>query len=117
MIPKTPVPEVSVPPMEDISSVEYELLIQLLFEENVSRNQQFERFEDPHYKRLHRISKHLKGLHRDLLHPNGEYWIEEIEKQTICLHLHRPDVGLARKVFLSFTEWELLQHPSWEEAL
>ena len=111
-IPKTPIPD-TVPKVEKITPEERDLLVQLLFAEQVSRNQQFDRFEEPQYKRLHRISKHLKALHRELQRPDGEYWVEELEFQAVCLHIHRPSVGLVRKVFLSLTEWELLQHEGW----
>ena len=64
---------------ENINPEERELLFKLLFEEKVSRNQQFDRFEEPEFKRLHRMSKHLKSIHQELLRPDGEYWVEELE--------------------------------------
>lgn len=109
----TPTPD-TIPNVEKFAPEERELLLQLLFEKQVSRNQQFARFEEPQRKRLHRISKHLKALHRELQRPDGEYWVEEIGEQAVCLHIHRPSVGLVRKVFLSWTEWELLQHDGWK---
>ena len=97
----------------NISEKDVELLEELLFKKTVSRNRDFDRFESPKNKRLHRIARHLRAVHNELQHSDSHHWVESMEEEKICLHLHRPSMGLSRKIFLSKQQWTLLQHPGW----
>lgn len=105
-----------IPSVENLTSREQGIVGDLLFSREVSRNQQFDRFSAPQTQRLHRIAKHLRALRKELARPDGDYWIEELSDTVLCLHIHRPAVGLFRRVFLSLGEWELLDDPRWDAA-
>lgn len=102
---------------EAFSFEEKVLLEELLFDPTVSRNRDWERFDTPAGRRMHKVSKHLRAIRKQLLRPDGEYWVEELEPTKVCLHIHRPSVGLSRKVYLSATEWDLLKDTRWNQHL
>ncbi len=105
------------PKFESFTLEEKELLEQLLFDPTISRNRDWERFNSPSGRRMHRISKHIRSIRKQLLRPDGEYWVEELASTGVCLHIHRPSVGLSRKVYLSLTEWQMLQDERWANNL
>lgn len=99
----------------NINEQDVVLLEELLFEKTTSRNRDFDRFSTPRNKRLHRIARHLKAIHKELQHSDSHYWVESIEDGQLCLHLHRPTMGLSRKITLCKHQWELLQHSRWDK--
>lgn len=109
MIPKTDDMFGSTPATKVFSPEEIDMLRKLLWDKDWSRNQQFEQVEQPMLRRLHRITKHLRSLHREMLRKDGHVWVETLSTGGVCLHIHRPNVGLSRRVLLSDTEWLLLQ--------
>lgn len=88
---------------------EQELLRALLFDKDVSRNRLFALFEEADAKRLHRLAKLLRSLHKDLHAEGARHWVEPTGDGGVCLHIHRPEIGARRQVQLTTAQWELLQ--------
>lgn len=95
---------------------EHKLLKELLFGERISRNKAFDRFEDPSYKRVHRIARMLRAVHQQLHRPAFEHWREDLEDGRICLRLHDPKVGIMRAILLTPALWDLLHAPEWTQG-
>jgi hypothetical protein len=104
-------------PIELLSEQELHLLEELLFDPRNSRNRQFVRFTHPPNRRLHLMARHLLSVRREILDPNSKVWLEYLSEQLINIHIHRPNIGLSRKISLSRQQWVLLQHPRWHNPL
>lgn len=94
---------------------EMNLLKELLFDSTVSRNRQFERFEQQQTKRIHRLARILRNLRKELQEAGVEYWTEPAQNGRVCLQIYRPQVGSKRSVFLTQGQLDLLTHSHWEE--
>ena len=94
---------------------ELQLLEQLLFDEQVSRNRQFERFEQIDNKRIQRLVRLLRFLHKEFQRPEVEHWVEPEPDGRLCVHLHHETLGSLKTVFLTPAQWSLLQHPGWSQ--
>lgn len=92
------------------------LLQAILFDDTTSRNRQFERFEDDRAKRLHRLAKTMRRLHGELSDEAVQYWTEPTNDGRLCVHVHRPRVGMLRKVYLTESQWALMSHPAWNDT-
>ncbi len=92
------------------------LLSEMLFNEKMSRNRQFDLYQAPEMKRLHRLVKILRKLHRELMQPETEHWIEHDENAgKVRLYVRSNPLRILRTVFLTQAQWELLQDPRWSK--
>jgi len=96
-----------------MNTQEMELLKQILFDKNMTRNRQFETFQDPKIKKIRRMARILQTLHKELSQTGVKHWIEPTDENRLKLHLYHPSIKAQRTVFLTQQQWELLHSPSF----
>lgn len=95
---------------------EIALLEQILFDKEFSRNKNFDTFQnDDLLRRLHSIARQLRFLHQELKRADIQCSIQNAQDGRLCVRIHDPLLSSIRTLYLTPSQWALLEHPRWEQ--
>jgi len=89
------------------------LLEELLTDDSISRNRDFERFQDAESRHIYRMARSLRQLKKQGRSQENRVWYEHLEDGRICIRIHAPKVNALRSILLTQEQWGVLHRLGW----